>query len=644
MNRRDIVKVLQAIEPFNRLQPSALNELSTKVSTLPFKKGTYIFKQGDASLESLFVIVSGLVEITVTSDRGVESVVALRKPGDFFSETVALSDQKYSASTRVREDLTCIVISRHELEKLIYSNPEFSSYFNELLAERMRLLYEKIQMEQSLDAAACFDLPLFRKRVSEIMTTSVITCRTTDQVSDAARIMMDKGISSAVVLDDQETPRGILTLQVIVENLITQISCPIESCTAEQIMNKELVYVPPDAFTGHALMELSKQKVKYLLVMERGRLVGILTAIDLIKSRNIGNLTLLQDIKTHKTIDSIARISGEIDKVLDAMLIEGAKVPEILEVMSALHERIIRAVIRVAEQEMIKKGLGPPPVDYCWINMGSDGRHEQTLRTDQDNAMIYADPEEKNIDAVDRYFHTLSEIIVKGLDECGFDLCTGNVMATNPKWRRSLKQWTAYVEKWSKSFDPEDTLTMTILLDFRPVWGSQMLAQRLWEKIFNAFNDPEKINHMLTNEDLKFAIPINFLGNIRTEKAGEHKNQLNLKSGGIVHLINGMRILAINNKIVETSTLGRLKKLTEMGILSDKQSDFFKTAFETLIMFKIKSNMQKITHNLPPDNYLNPSTLTSAEVMLLKDALHSASEMQKFIYNRFSQTALNFFS
>lgn len=644
MDRQDIVTFLQDIDPFNRLKRSVLANLSEKISVLSFQPDTYIFKQGEASLESLFVIVSGLVEITVTSDRGLESVVALRKQGDFFSETVALSSQKYSASTRVREALTCLVISRDELEKLIYSYPEFSSYFNELLAERMRLLYEKIQMEKSVDAGTCFDLPLFRKRVSEIMTTSVITCKTSDRVTDAARLIMDKGISSAVVLDETGMPKGILTLQVIVEHLITRKTCPINECTAQQIMNKALVYISPASFTGQAIMEFSREKVKYLLVMERNQLVGILTAIDLIKSRNIGNLTLLQDIKTHKTIKSIASISGEIDLVLGAMLTEGAKVPEILEVMSALHERLIRAVIRIAEQEMITRGFGPPPVDYCWINMGSDGRHEQTLRTDQDNAMIYADPVEKDLDSVDTYFKTLAEIIVDALNTCGFELCPGNVMATNPKWRKSLSQWTTYVEQWSKSFDPEDTVTMTILLDFRPVWGNQALAERLWETIFNVFEDPEKINHMLTNEELKFDIPINFLGNIRTEKSGPHKNQLNLKTGGLVHLVNGMRIFAVNNRIVETSTLGRLKLLAEMGIISQKKIVFFKTAFETLIMYKITSNLKKMKEGGAPDNYIDPSTLTSGEAMLLKDALHAVSEMQKFIYNKFSQTALNFFS
>lgn len=643
MTPQEITRILKTIDPFTKLDDAVLDDLSGRVAVETFRPDTYIFRQGEPSLDSLFIIVCGLVEITVTSDRGVESVVGMRRAGDFFSETVVLSRQNYTASTRARETAVCLRIPRRELEPLIYNHPDFSSYFNELIAERMRLLYEKIQMEQSGHAAACLHPPLFRKRVSEIMTAAVVTCRPGDSAADVARVMVDRSVSSAVVVDDERRPSGILTLQAIVENLVTR-RRPMDDCTAEQIMDRAHVTIGPEAFTGQALVALSRSTSKYVLVMERGRLVGILTAVDLVKSHNIGHLTLLHDIESRKTLDALAKAGKNIDGVLDALLSEGAKVSDILEIMSELHERLIRAVIRISEAEMASRGSGPPPVDYCWITMGSDARHEQTLRTDQDNGMIYADPEPGTEAAVDDYFKTLAEIVVNGLDRCGFALCTGGVMASNAKWRRSIGGWRDYVKKWSGSFDPQDTIDMTILLDFRPVWGNHALARRLWETIFQIFEDPEKINHMLTNADLKFAVPINFLGNLRTEKTGPRKNQLNLKTGGLVHLINGMRIFAVNNGIMEPSTLGRLAALAEKGVVSERKARLFKAAFETLLMFRIRANFQKSTQGEPPDNHIDPSTLTGAEQMLLKDALSSVSQMQKLVHNRFSQTALNFFS
>ncbi|MEA1968383.1 MAG: DUF294 nucleotidyltransferase-like domain-containing protein [Thermodesulfobacteriota bacterium] len=644
MTKHEILAVLQEIEPFSMLDIKVIESISARVSVEEFKNGNYVFKQGDPSLDTLFIIAAGLAEIIVTNERGVESVVGLRKQGDFFSETVVLSRQNYPAAARAKDGLVCILLAREDLEDLIHNYSEFSGYFNVILAERMRILYEKILAEQNFVLSGGFELPLFNKRVSEVMSGSVVVCRTDDQVASAAQKMAAKGISSAVVVDSHNIPRGIVTEKDFVYNLITRQRYPVNNCTVEQVMNHDLVEIAPDAFIGQALVALTRSKTKYLLVMERGQLVGILTAVDLIKSRDMGGLILLQDIESRKTMKGLVRLSGETDGVLNALLTEGAKVPVILEVMSELNERLTRAVIRVAEKEMEEQGLGAPPVDYCWINMGSDARHEQTIRTDQDNAMIYDDPEKENLKDVDFYFKTLAEIIVTCLNDCGFALCPGNVMATNPKWRRPVSSWLASVEKWADSFDPDDARLMTILLDFRPVWGNYALADILWNKIFDQFNNPEKINHMLTNDELKYDTPIKLLGRIRTEQKGPHKDQVNLKTSGLVHLVNGLRIFAINNNIKEPSTLGRLEKLVEIGAISKKDGNLFKTGFETLTIFKIRENFKKIKQNQEPDNYISPALLEKSERTLLKDALSAVPQMQKLIFNGFSAVWLNFSS
>ncbi len=644
MDRQGIFDLLLGIEPFKVLEPEILEWLSTEVAVQEYRPGTYVFRQGEASLDTLFIIVSGLVEITVTNEQGMESVVGLRKPGDFFSETVVLSRGKYTAAARVRDDLTAILVPRTALETLIHCQPEFSSYFSVLLAERMRILYEKLLSEQGQGGSTCAEMPLFRKRVSEIMSTSVAMCRPFDQVDVAARRMAEKGISSTVVVDEAGLPVGIVTEKLMVKHLITNRTCPVDDCLVHQVMEVEFNRIAPDAFTGEVLVSLTRFGSKYLVVVEGDRLVGIVTAVDLVKSRSMGNLTLLKDIETLDTLEGLIRASREIDGVLNALMVEKAGVPEILEVMSELHERLVRAVIRVSEQEMEQQGLGPPPVPYCWINMGSDARHEQTLRTDQDNALIYADPVDQSLEQVDRYFETLAGIIVHGLDQCGFKLCKGDVMGTNPKWRRSLSQWLSYVESWRSTYDPEDSITMTILLDFRPVWGDTTLADRLWSKIFAVFDDPEKINHMLTNEAMKFSVPITFMGSVRTDKSGPKKNLVNLKSGGLVHMINGIRLFAVNNRISEPSTLGRLEALTRAGVISKKKSELFRASFETLVMLRIRGNLNMVRQNLEPDNHVDMTELSNIETVLLKDALTSVAQMQKLVYNRFSQTALNFFS
>jgi len=647
MDDSAIIHFLSKVSPFSLLDEDVLNDIAHRIHIQKIPIDQFVFRQGDPSLACLFIIVEGLVELLVTSEHGVESAVGYRKPGDFFSETVVLSGQRYPGSARAKEPLVCIRIEKGLLEELIRTHPEFSAFFSTLLAERMRLLYESIRAEQSEFSPGSCTLPLFNQKVGEIMSHPVNSCKLNDQVTEVTRIMTDKGKSSAVVLGEDGRPVGILTEKDIVYHLVTRRSYPVEACRAQQIMSKDVETLPPEAFVGQALVALTRQKQKFVLVVKDDEVTGILSTTDIIKSRNTGNLRLLQDVRSHKDIKSLAKTSREVDGVLNALIMEGAKTEEIMEIMSGVLTRLTRAVIRLSEKQMMERGLGPPPVDYCWINMGSAARHEQTMRTDQDNGIIFADSDSSHPDGlkdVASYLQTLAGLVVEGLKDCGFALCEGTVMANNPIWCRSVGQWKECIEKWADASDPEDIRAMTIFLDFRPVWGNQALAESVWETVFRVLDQTQAATQLLTNDDLNREKPIGLLGNIRTEKNGPYKDQFNLKTHGLVHLINGMRIYAISHGIRETSTLGRLKQLAAKGVFSKDTADLLQTGFETLMMFRIQTNAEKLAAGRTPDNYIRPSTMSRKQRNLLKDSLLAVVQMQKMISSDFSSAWSNFFS
>ncbi len=630
-----IKTVFMKTDPFELLPDEKLEELSRRAEVKTYPEGTYIFRQDNPSLDVLFVIASGLAEITVTNERGVESVVGVRRPYDFFGETVVLSRQRYPGSVRAREALVCCLVKRTDLEALIYNNRDFSGFFNALLAERMRLLYTEIVAEQSYETYASVPSPRFHQRVSEVMSRPVITCQTSDPVVQAARKMAEKGISALLVLGPDHAPRGILTEKAITHRLVAERRFPIESCRVEQIMNSNLAQIPPQAFLGQGLATMMREGTKYLIVTEREAVMGILTLFDLIKTPETGSLLLAQEIESRQRIEDLAKIGRQVDPLLSSLLAERASVREILEIMSEIHERMTRAVIRLSEERM-KREVGPPPTDYCWINMGSAARHEQTLRTDQDNAIIYEDPPEEEEASADGYFEQLAEYAVEGLFACGFAKCRGDVMATNPKWRRSLSAWVEAIQTWTRSYDPEDTRNLTILLDFRPVWGNMTLATRFWEEIFSAFQASPSARHMLTKDDLQYKLPLSFLGSFVTEKSEPHKNEIDLKKSGSAHIVNGVRIFALENRITEPSTLGRLDQLAGMGAMEAEDAELFGASFEAIMMLRIRENMKKFGNDKPADNYVAPDRLSKREKMILKDALSSVGQLQKLIEKEFS--------
>jgi len=638
-----LLAILKQTDPFALLEPEALELLCGSIAVREFDAGAYIFRQGDPSCDCLFVIAHGLVEILVEDDCGVASTVGLRRAFDFFGETVVLSGQRYPGSARAKEALTCLCIYRNDLEALIYSHPEFSGFFNTLLAERMRLLYERNLTDRSCLISPTGTPRLFRDQVSRVMSTPLLTCREDAPVVRAARKMMQRQVGCLVVVDEVGRFRGILTDRHLVGGLVAEPVCAIDDCAVGRLMDPQPVAISPEAYLGEALVAMVRNRTRQLVVMERDLPVGIVAFSDLLRSQSADSLMHIHDIAEQVDIEGLATVSAGIDHVLDALVEERAGVRETMEIMTRLNDRITRKVIELSEALMKTDGLGSPPVDYCWINMGSAARYEQTLRTDQDNAIIYADPAKADADAVSRYFQRLAEGVVEGLARCGFQRCTGGVMASNPKWCRSISGWLEGVRQWMISPDPEDIRTLTILMDFRSLWGNPRLADILWEGVIKAFSDSTSAGHMLSRDDQKMTAPIGFLGKIVTERSGPQKGRLNLKTTALVHMVNAVRLLALHQGISTPSTLDRLDRLTEKQFLSREDAAFYVASFETLMMFRIRENLKRVRAGESPDNTLDPKTLDKSETLLLKDALSAVSQLQKRISKTFQVPWMNFF-
>ena len=640
MEDHEILTVLKRTDPFEILEADVLKQLSKKTGVKAYAPNSYVFRQGDQSLDRLFIIASGLVEITVTNDRGLESVVGLRRAYDFLGETVILSQQRYPGSARAKEGLVCLVITRKQFEKLIYNHPEFSSFFNALLAERMRRLYEEIVAQKSYEAYSSAESPLFGKRVSEIMSYPVVTCAMSDSVSAISKIMSEKDISAVIALDTEQKPRGIITESSLVKHLIAQQLYPISTCRVEQVVNSHLVTVGPECFIGQALVSMIRNKTRYLIVLERGKLVGIIAMVDLIKLRSTGQMLLTHNIESQQSIQGLSVIGREVDHILGEMVADNAALGEILDVMSELHERLTQRVMELSEERMKLEGWGAPPVDYCWINLGSAARYEQTLRTDQDSAVLYADAESEMRASVDTYFKRFAEIAVEGLEACGFARCPQNISPIHDQWRRSESEWLQWIKKWGKSFLPQDNRMMGILLDMRPVWGNKSLCGSFVDGLFSIFRQSLQGRQKPVADDLPQPVSVVFPGTIVTEKSGIHKDEINLKSAGIQHLVNGIRILAAGCGIQESSTLLRLEHLAENGVISSEELLLYRTSFESLMMLALNENLKKISQGRLPDNYLDPYALRKRERILLKDALSGAGRLQKIINLKASGTWL----
>jgi CBS domain-containing protein len=337
-------------------------------------------------------------------------------------------------------------------------------------------------------------------------------------------------------------------------------------------------------------------------------------------------------------------LKSQLDTFILHMLYSPTDLADIFSTVSTIHDRLTARIISHHVTLFDTRDRRPLPGAFCWISMGSDARQEQVVRTDQDNALIYADPPRSEEQLWDAYFADLAREVVTDLDRFGFSLCKGDVMATNPKWRRTRTLWHQALDQWIGSAEPADIRTLTILLDFRPVYGDFPMAQALWDRVFELFQQNPVVNHYLTRDDLLFSSPKTVFGRIRTARVKNCRSCFNVKTAGLAHLINGIRILALNHGISSPSTLARMAALKNLNVLDTDEHEQNLDAFYHLNRLKIASHLNRDRHPDLPVNCADMSRLNRTEKKKLKTILDTVIHLQKRIQRTYTMRWMNFFN
>ena len=349
----------------------------------------------------------------------------------------------------------------------------------------------------------------------------------------------------------------------------------------------------------------------------------MLTAFDLFGFRDSEVLSMIRNIENAADLSQLNLMRQEVEKVLRVLIPGGAMTSQTCKIVSEFNDKVVKRVVQFAEN-----ACGTSPHTFAWLGLGSEGRREQTLFTDQDNAIIFEDPPS---DRSNEYFMRLSEKTVQGLNECGIPLCKGNVMATNPKFFGSLSQWKQRTESWIKSTDLSEAELMDtyIFLDFRSIYGDQTLEKELRQHMNELIAQNLFFLKSLAECIVTIPMPIGFFKNFIVEKTGKYKDLLNIKLYGLVPLITCIKILSLQHGLMETNTLERIEGLTKKWVISPDHKEALDQAFETLLTLKIQNNLIDINQGKEFNNYVNPANLSLRQKQLLKEAFRAVAELQK---------------
>ncbi|MDF2716513.1 MAG: putative nucleotidyltransferase [Paenibacillus sp.] len=299
--------------------------------------------------------------------------------------------------------------------------------------------------------------------------------------------------------------------------------------------------------------------------------------------------------------------------------------------VNAAHDRLIAGTIALAEQTLRLEGFGVPPVPYAFVAVGSAGRMEQTLWSDQDNGIVYAEPPDGKVEETADYFRLFSDRVHGWLQSAGYPPCPGNVLCTNSAWRKPKSAWIDMIQGWLDDPQWENVRYLLMIADLRCIHGDAELVRELRSAyLLSIAENPAMLDHMLQNT-LYHKITIGVLGNIITERYGEDAGAFDVKYGAYIPLVNGIRLLALADGISEFSTLDRLKALRDSGNYAKADVDRWCEAFVTALELRSLAQHEKDGVLYTSRGMIDPESLTKQNKRRLKQCLRTGIELQQTV-------------
>jgi len=620
----EIVEFLGSVPPFQFLDGTALKTIAQNVSMDFYPKGLVIMKQNDPASEHLRIIKKGGVKVYMEAESGEEIVIDYRGEGDTFGFLSLIGKDKVRANIMAVDDTICYLLDKEHAIRLLNTYPVFTEYFlKSHLTKYIDRTYCEMHNKSMLIGGS--DRILFTSRVADIAIKELVAVHEDATIQESAHVMAHHKVSSLVVYDMNNFPAGIVTDRDLREKVVAKGRSV--SDQVKNIMSLPLIRVDANDYCFEAVLKMIKHNIHHVLVVRDGILRGVITNHDLMLLQGTSPLSFAKDIENQHSLDGLAPLSDKLNRIIGLLLKEGAKASNITKIISELNDRLVRKVIEIAE-----KKFGAPPLPYCWIAYGSEGRKEQTFKTDQDNAIIYADPETpEQGEAAEKYFEAFAVFVRDGLVKCGFPPCEANFMASNPQWRQPLSVWKRYFLHWITMPNPEALLKSLILFDFRGLHGTTGLAGELREYLIRNLKGQNLFLAMLASVIIKNRPPLGFFKSFVVEKGGEHKDELNLKIRGIGPLVDIIRFFALESGVHETSSLERLFAMKETHPIVSELGEEIEQAFEFITLLRIHHQLDQMEKKEPLDNFINPAKLSNLEKKSLKESFQLILRLQDAI-------------
>ncbi len=621
-----IYDYLKGFPPFILLTKEQLLSVSKSVDVIYLENNQFLFEIGQPVANHFYVVRDGAVGLF----RANNNLVDKCDEGDIFGLRALLRKGEYKLNAKAIEESIVYSISLESLEAYITANINASQF---LMASFVSNTRGKNPSDDDFVKTLQNSTEYTYLQTADY-SKNPVTCRIDTSIKEAANIMTDKHVGSIIIVDNLK-PIGIITDKDLRTKIATG-KYQIDN-TVSTIMSSPVITYPETITVAEAQIAMLKHKITHLCITKDGtnnsELTGILSEHDIIVLRENNASALIKEIKRSRSAEQLKNIRQRTEKLLARYLEQDIPIDFISRLVSAINDTITQKIIEFSIAKMDDK----PPAQFAWLAIGSQGRQEQLLMTDQDNALVFEDVDTENLNTTKSYFLKLSDYINKDLETVGFELCPAQMMANNPKWCKSVSEWSQQFNSWITTPDQDNLMLCTIFFDYEHVYGDKELVSQLSESIFKSIDSHDIFLTYLGRNALQNPPPLSFFRQFLVEDNGEHKDQFDIKARAMMPLVDAARLLILSHNIKAiNNTIERYEKLTELEPQNKDTYLFCIEAYKNLLTFR---TVQGLKHG-DSGRFIDLESLDKGNRLQLKRSFKAVKEVQELIKMRFKLSQL----
>jgi CBS domain-containing protein len=608
--------------PFDRMDPEDLDFLAGRLRPLRFADGDAVTDPNAGPAEWLYILQAGrIVGEAQGEDERISGNAWELVPGECFPIGALLDERPVRNIQRADGEVVCLTIDRGGFETLRKRSRVFEDFCQHRLGGLVEQARRQVQADAVRDLGGDTSLNIALK---EKTLREPLTCPPDAPIRQALEGMSREKVGSIVVVDGERRPIGIFTMKDLM-NRVALRDVPLDAEIAS-VMSRDPVVVPGSAFAFEAAMLMAHNGIHHLCVVdEDGRLGGVISERDLFSLQRVGLVNLTKTVGRATKVSHLATIATDIHQLVAQMMAQGVKVGQITQMITLLNDQIVSRVVELT----LPDHPAVEGIDFAWLAFGSQGRHEQTLNTDQDNGILFTVPPGEDAGAIRERLLPFADRVNRALDEIGFTLCPAEIMARNPESCLSFDEWKSRFGRWIDQGTPEHLLKASIFFDFRPVWGPEGGARDLRAWLLEKTVPNTRFQRQMAENALRNTPPLGgFFRDFRLSGQGEQSNTIDLKINGVAMFIDAARIWALARKSAATATVERFEAAAARGGMSPSDLAAWTDAYDYIRMLRMRVNQEQAAAGQPLSNRIAPDKLNDLDRRILREAFREARRLQ----------------